>query len=453
MKKSFMFVAVAAAGMLASCSSESLTGSDPKIEPTQEELVPIEISVATPMARSGMTRGTGTVGAVEDGSGNAVNNDGTTTGTPKANIWAGQKVNVYMFEKGTLNIAKFKSGDATGIFENAEMDTPKASENTASGLAHYVDPAGSGRYLVKYYPMNKAYDFWGYRVDDATLAGAPAVNTGGDKYILGITVDGTQDVLGAKTTTPDLSGTTLTTADLYSAKAARQYIQPTLEFNHLMTRLTFEAYPGNDNAKTVYVTGVKVRALNDYDPTNASNNWYYQKDGTLEFAGTGAGFAPQIVWLVDDATNIPTPYELKKRAAGDTDGNQNLVPLTDGTTNWATNGAISMDIPGDGTGATDGSEKAPIGESIIAPDAEYYEIEIDLVQKVAKYENSAPGTPTDWEDYEFNSIKTVVKSDGLKFKPGYTYDFIFKVYGLEKITVTTVLKPWIWGENQEIPTE
>ena len=109
--------------------------------------------------------------------------------------------------------------------------------------------------------------------------------------------------------------------------------------------------------------------------------------------------------------------------------------------------------PGDGTGATDGSEKAPIGESIIAPDAEYYEIEIDLVQKVAKYENSAPGTPTDWEDYEFNSIKTVVKSDGLKFKPGYTYDFIFKVYGLEKITVTTVLKPWIWGENQEIPTE
>ena len=44
MKKSFMFVAVAAAGMLASCSSESLTGSDPKIEPTtQEDRVPIEI--------------------------------------------------------------------------------------------------------------------------------------------------------------------------------------------------------------------------------------------------------------------------------------------------------------------------------------------------------------------------------------------------------------------------
>ena len=61
MKKSFMFVAVAAAGMLASCSSESLTGSDPKIEPTQEDRVPIEIGVATAQTKA-ITRGVGTVG-------------------------------------------------------------------------------------------------------------------------------------------------------------------------------------------------------------------------------------------------------------------------------------------------------------------------------------------------------------------------------------------------------
>ena len=33
------------------------------------------------------------------------------------------------------------------------------------------------------------------------------------------------------------------------------------------------------------------------------------------------------------------------------------------------------------------------------------------------------------------------------FQVGIIYDFIIKVYGLEKIEVTTVLKPWIWGEN------
>ena len=611
MKKSFMFVAVAAAGMLASCSSDSLTaGPDPKIEPTQEDLVPIEISVATPVARAA-TRGTGTVGGIvkDDGSGTdtyvPANNDGTTAGA-QANIWAGQKVNVYMFNKGTLDLAQF---DGAAIFDNAVMDTPPATETTSSGFAHYVDPALSGRYLVKYYPLTGAYDFWGYRIDDATTTAAPAV--AGDKLSVGITVDGSQDVLGAKTTNPVLPGT-LTAADLYSAKAARQNIQPELEFNHLMSRLTFEAYPGNDNAKTVYVTGIKVRALNAYNPADPTATVYQTPTGTLDIAGTDNAFEQKITWVTNAAA--PAPFELMKRVeaivgkdayqgiganewykltadednkaefisaaeyaaidkiktdytllaagswysdnndptnvanfvsqathdadlvtyanytaiaadswyalgtaltdnnqfisatahdalpehaqgeysllaadswyalrtaltdnnqfipqaaynglpatstAADTDGNKNLIALIDANdpTTWATNGAVSMDIPGDGTGATDGTEKAPIGESIIAPDAQAYEIEIDLAQKVKKYEDSNPATPTDWEEYEFNTVKTVVKASdagATRFLPGYTYDFIFKVYGLEKIQVTTVLKPWIWGENQEIITE
>ena len=65
MKKYFLFAAVA--GMLASCSSESLTGSDPNIEPTQEERVPIQLSVASPSVRA-TTRGTGTVGGYYGGS-------------------------------------------------------------------------------------------------------------------------------------------------------------------------------------------------------------------------------------------------------------------------------------------------------------------------------------------------------------------------------------------------
>ena len=124
-------------------------------------------------------------------------------------------------------------------------------------------------------------------------------------------------------------------------------------------------------------------------------------------------------------------------------------------TAWATNGAITMNL-----GATDGTVKAPIGESIIAPDAQAYEIEIDLAQKVAKYEDSNPNAvplvEEDWQEYQFNTVKTVVKASdagATRFLPGYTYDFIFKVYGLEKIQVTTVLKPWIYGEQQEIITE
>ena len=476
MKKSLMFVAVAAAGMLASCSSDSLTaGSDPTIESGQKDLVPIEISVATPVARA-TTRGTGTVGAVVNGDGDAVNNDGTTAGAPQ-NIWAGQKVNVYMFDKRTLDPAQFNGAD---IFNNAVMDTPPATETTNSGYAHYVDPAvpASGRYLVKYYPLTGTYDFWGYRIDDAGTTAAPAVAD--NKLSVGITVNGTQDVLGAKTTDPDLSATTLTATDLYSAKAARQNIQPVLEFNHLMSRLTFEAYPGNDNAKTVYVTGIKVRALDAYDPVNPAATVYQTPTGTLDIAGTDPAFEQKITWVTD--ATAPTQFELMKRveaivgqdaytvlaanswyslnsasedntqfinattyaglpASGtdgdgndkdeftaiaanswyalstdqdnkaefisatayaalpatstdaDNDGNKNLIALIDANapTAWATNGAVSMTF---GTGLTDGTEKAPIGESIIAPDAQAYEIEIDLAQKVAKYEDSASATPT-----------------------------------------------------------
>lgn len=528
-----MFVAVAAAGMLASCSSDSLTaGSDPTIESGQKDLVPIEISVATPVARA-TTRGTGTVGGVVDGNGAAVNNDGTAGGV--ANIWAGQKVKVFMFKKDTLELAKF---DDAAIFDNAEMDTPPATEPTNSGLAHYVDPAApaSGRYLVKYYPLTGTYDFWGYRIDDATPTATPAVSDG--KMQVEITVDGTQDVLGAKTVPAKWEKLTVaqkgqfadeteyntyisSSGKLYSASAARKLVQPRLEFNHLMTRLTFEAYPGNDNAKTVYITGIKVRPLSEY---NATDTTYVTNKGTLDIAGTG-DFTQKITWDNADGPLDPAnqyQYELKKRVAvvlgkdaytvlapgswysenaastdptrfinseaydalpdgvggkgdytaiavdswyslnsdasnnakfidaaaytalndattGDVYGNQNLVALTD----------VSMDV----TPSNDPNQKVAIGEAIIAPDAKAYELEISLKQRVAKYEDSDPLVDGDWKPYNFGVVKTVVTSAGNNFKPGYSYDFIIKVYGLEKIEVTAVLNPWIWGENIDVVTE
>ena len=103
MKKSFMFVAVAAAGMLASCSSDSLTaGPDPKIEPTQEERVPIEIGVASVQTKAS-TRGSGAVGDL-DGDAN--------------NVWKGQKINAFMFDKGKLTIPQDEEGD---IYNNTDL--------------------------------------------------------------------------------------------------------------------------------------------------------------------------------------------------------------------------------------------------------------------------------------------------------------------------------------------
>ena len=144
MKKYFMFVAVAAAGMLASCSSESLTaGSDPKIEPTQDDRVPIEIGVASAQTKAS-TRGTGTAGDL-------------ATGT---NIWNGERINVLMYEIDPSGNPTFNpTQDANGFNlydENISLVTPLTDENTATGIAKEpTNPAtiGAGQtYKVKYYP-------------------------------------------------------------------------------------------------------------------------------------------------------------------------------------------------------------------------------------------------------------------------------------------------------------
>ena len=101
MKKYFLFAAVA--GMLASCSSESLTaGSDPKIEPTQEERVPIEINVASVQTKAS-TRGSGAVGDLV-GDAN--------------NVWKGQIINAFMFDKNKLTIPRDEEGD---IYNDTEL--------------------------------------------------------------------------------------------------------------------------------------------------------------------------------------------------------------------------------------------------------------------------------------------------------------------------------------------
>ena len=446
MKKYFMFVAVAAAGMLASCSSESLTGSDPTIEPGQEDLVPIKINVASPSARA-ITRGTGTVGGIvkETGTDTYVpaNNDGSEAGAV-ANSWAGQKINVYMLKKGTLDVAKFNSDD---IYKNAQLTTPAGE---AEGEAKYHAGGAATHNYIKYYPQTGQYDFWGYRIDDAVTAAAPAVDAETNTLKVGITVDGTQDVLGAKTKDPNLSGTTLTTADLYSAKAARQAIQPTLDFKHLMTRLTFEAFAGNLDAESVTITSIEVRPIKSITQQGAEpaagDTTYIKPTGTLLIAGTAPAFEQKVNWDQTTTDFSQAPWlTLKKRPSGDP--NDALVALTD----IALTGTFNATTPYSESNP-ESKAKIGIGEAIIAPDAKFYELKIGLKQRVKKYEDSNPAEDDDMEDYSFSTIKTVVSSEA-NFRIGYSYDFIIKVFGLEKIQINTILSPWMWKENISVVTE
>lgn len=157
MKKLFLMGAVASLGLLASCSSDDdlSTGGNGK-----DGLQQIKIGMGV-QATVGATRGTGTVGSV-----GAENNK-----------WAGQAINIYMFNKGTLDVAQF---DGVDIYNNAEFYAPTAA---STGLATAAD------HSVKYYPTQSAFDFWGYRLDDA-IQGEPAVSEDGQKQEVTFELDG-----------------------------------------------------------------------------------------------------------------------------------------------------------------------------------------------------------------------------------------------------------------------
>ncbi len=528
MKKSFIFATMAAAVLFAGCSSSDDLASNPGGEQgvdANTDLVAIEIGVGTPTS---VMRGTGAVGGVSKYDATTGYGDEVTK-----TYWAGQKINVYMLNKGTMEIAQFvKANDPThpeDIYNNAVLttpsytgDNPSTGAATATGIAKYIDEAAGdyqGLPFIKYYPSTGNFDFWGYRIDDAD-AQAPVV--GADDIKVTFTVNGTQDVLAAQTieTFADLSAArqtaiqggeatfnaTTEAGTRYSASAARKGIQPELLFKHMMTRLTFQVKAGTASiaadvtdpdhpvaaTNPVYVTGISVRPVKTVGATMAENV-YVSTTGTLTIAWTSGNKPtadnPQMVW--NDVQGVENALVLKRRMTRDeataasisTDVKLENIPLVDivnaNIPDYTANGAVGLQY--DPTQATDDEKfiKTPIGESIIAPDAQAYEVIIDLAQKLPQHEttgsyasyldNYASGhggstdgalSENDWiaadmTDMVFSTKKVVVRPPSATeehpaFKPGYSYNLLCTVYGLERIEITATLEPWKQGEEIEV---
>ena len=479
MKKSFMFVAVAAAGMLASCSSDSLTaGPDPKIEPTQEERVPIEIGVASVQTKAS-TRGSGAVGDL-DGDAN--------------NVWKGQKINAFMFDKGKLTIPTDDEGD---IYNNTELTTPSG---VVSGIAkQYLTPTTVKH---KYYPQRGNFDFWGYYADDANAAAVTADPTnavdatspiaseivaGDHDVIVPFVINGTQDLMVAKAVPVGADATAISGWDAanqdryYSAFAARNKVQPELTFKHLLTLLKFKIKGGtpsscgwswNSTALTptwegptvgekftgVFVKSIKIKSQSTgyivaaYTRDDMSTDTRYQN-------------ATKLIKF-DDTTTAPatepdnyTDFELWN----DTDGDGKLDALYnfDPAAGDLTVTAVADDhydklykaTATPTTATTENTawdyDEVPVGSGILAQTRDSYVMEIELGQYLLDVEDTSnPAAST----YKIKSniisdIPVVVDPDDLskKFEIGKAYTLTITVYGYEEIKIKTTLEGWIDG--------
>lgn len=414
MKKMFFF-ALAAAGMLTACSNEDTLGGNGEQNVSEQQ---IRLGVASSKVQ---TRGTGTVGGMTDAE----------------NVWAGQTLWVYMLQKGSMDLAVYKS-PAVGstaaaeskVFDNKEFKAPNTADNTKSGLATTADGT------IAYYPVSGRYDFWGYRVDDAAVGGKPTVkivNDNGDevaadqatKRVVDIEIDGSQDIMAGKAvpSTDEVTALGGYADNFYSAYAARKGVQPNITFNHLLTRFTFEVragskatagLPAGGNTDAVKVTGVSVNS---------------KTTGTLTVAYTGeTKAAADLLTFTGDAS----PLTLKQRSTTAADNNEALVALEPVTLTWTDDAATIGDV-------------LKVGEALlVAPGETEYPLTIALSQDVLQ----KVGDPKVTMPLE---QKATIKMDGTKkFEPGKSYKVTITVYGLEDIRVTATLVPWADGGSIDI---
>ncbi len=287
MKKLFIFAAIAAAGLLTSCSSDDNLAADEGQNPLENSdgQVAIKIGVGSP-AGTVTTRGTGTAGGT---------NAYVDNSTKDPNIWRGERVHVLMYKvnedasHGLLPSFVYSQtdGDSPENLYDASslLVTPLEGERANTGIAKEpVDPSKIGladpqnTFKVKYYPINGQSDFWGYYLggygegadapagdgavtmyEDANLATSTTTEASANYVATHFTIDGSHDLLvgnakPAGTWTPATEGS----AFAYSAKAARKGLQPTIDFKHLLTRLQFQAIAGKANAAGVRVKAIKV---------------------------------------------------------------------------------------------------------------------------------------------------------------------------------------------------
>ena len=421
--------AVASLGLLASCSSDDdlSTGGNGK-----DGLQQIKIGMG--VQANVATRGTGTVGAVGE----------------KENTWAKQTVNVYMLNKGTLDLAMFGTTDPKPIYDNTVLTTPA---DNASGIASELDENGVAQY--KYYPTtNTAFDFWGYRLDDANKAtgiedqegtdskvavtsGQFVPYTSGDSLLIGFKIDGTQDIMAGKAVPTEEEITKCGGENnIYSAFAARRDVQPNIKFEHLLSRLNFQVLDGKktettDPDKAVKVTGISVKS-------KATGKLVIAYKGEAAFENV----SDQLIVDKDADTEkdaaLLKELEVKQRADG-APLTQNLEALKPVTPKW--NNGMAM--------------ATQVGEALLAIPADKYEITINLKQKVQVKGDKLNPQEGDFEEKEYTynaDLKNTVSPDK-GFEPGYSYNVTITVYGLSEIVITTTLTPWKDGGNIEMNPE
>ena len=523
MRKQFFYAALAIA-LMSSCSKDKDPGTITEPEnPTpgvvdEDTPVAIELGIGNPSLV--VTRGTGSVGDLE--------------GDAK-NLWNSQQLKVYMFPKNKIGTAY----EATSPLANLAFKAPATGQ---SGKVIIADGT------VPYYPMQDAFDFYAYHMDTETGNANPAAVIGDGNFTVTGKIDGTNDVMAAiasvsptnqatlltkyyekttaKTFKVDADGKTVVTdagaalsdeeqvvlakeiQKAFSSYAARRTIQPSLTFQHLLTRLKFNVKAGEASAAKDGYTTVDnqlpghdfpdLSALTDEQKTKLNNGEIidFAPTGTTNTDVDGAVYI-QSINVLDQQDNVvltftpgtaPTFTDNAITAAATLPTCTPVFSVSDPSVAFTLMGraATGADVT-QPTSATDLVPTAteelasatPVGESMmIVPKQESFKIQILVMQYVITKEAivgvgtaDSPEFPAEYK-WKLSQMTSTVKApatmpDPAKgpspiestdkneagnfiFAASKSYNINITVYSYQKIEIDAILTGWIPGSDGEV---
>lgn len=459
MKKQFFYAAMALA-VMSSCSKDNDPGIGNPEENNDKAVIALGLDVPTVTAS---TRGTGSVGDVAG----------------DQNTWNSQKLYIYMVDRNTgLEAEEGAENAKTKILDNGvlEFRAPQAASKDKGAIRiykTYTEADDNGVIQYKYYPTNGQYTFYGYHIDDAANAN-PSI-TATEKKVTNVTIDGTQDLLAAKTI--DMAENDATTEGSFykeiattlssewtelmkyqfGARTARKKIVPVLKFEHQLARLKFFVRAGSESAagykyddnggqwverkssdaepKTL---GMQVTKITLKDMANVVDMDLTVPSSTRN----GTGVADFVVCSKDAAANHkldPTKGLIVPVVPKYPYGDRN-IPESDPDTKGTQVGEPVMFFPIDGTN----------NEGDIT-------LSIDLKQYVEDTKDETTGTIT-YKEVEKADNKLTIEQSKIsgatqKFMPGASYNVYITIYGFEKIEVTAVLTAWENGGDIDADIE
>jgi len=501
MKKQFFYAAFAIA-MMASCTSEDTVAVDP-INPDAEEKVAIELGIDAPTVNASIGgRAVGSVGDVATGE----------------NKWDGQQLYIAMIDKSTdaLEYVKDEDGDDTTTallgHDTYTYYAPKAADNNGSGNIRIYSDATNGILQHVYYPVAGTYDFLGWHIDDATdgtPTGKPSVTISKDKKAVeSIVITGQQDIMGARTKefTADnyqpAQNATLQFNELigwdFSARTARNGIQPKLKFEHQLARLKFFVKAGSESAaEYVFTPGENSnpgtwtkKAERTHTPTGGSSitttEAMYVKaikavgmanKLNMDLAKKGEDGLLHVVTEADEPATNNADFKLLSR---DTNGQmkESLDLVAPAVYVGDVENLIEDNEEISGVDLNDFEKGTPVGESIMfLPTAsttaestttvgteDAVKLNITLQQLVKDTENENESNEETKYTYTIKeqtadltvlakSVKTAEGGFAEKFEPGKSYNVYITIYGFERIEVSAELTAWEMGGNVDVDIE